>query len=29
MWRIETAHVRWVGGFGKMEWVSGEEYSAG
>jgi putative heme iron utilization protein len=27
VWRIEVAHVRWVGGFGKMEWVSGEEYS--
>jgi hypothetical protein len=26
MWRIEVAHVRWVGGFGRMEWVSGEEY---
>jgi hypothetical protein len=28
MWRIEVAHVRWVGGFGKMDWVSGEDYSA-
>ena len=26
MRRIEIASVRWVGGFGRMEWVSGEEY---
>jgi putative heme iron utilization protein len=28
MWRIEVVHLRWVGGFGKMEWVSAEEYAA-
>jgi len=27
-WRIEVAHVRWVGGFGRMEWLSGAEYGA-
>jgi putative heme iron utilization protein len=26
MWRIDVTHVRWVGGFGRMEWVSGEDY---
>ena len=28
MWRIEVVDVRWVGGFGRMEWVSGEDYRA-
>jgi hypothetical protein len=27
VWRMEVAHVRWVGGFGKMEWMSGAEYA--
>jgi putative heme iron utilization protein len=26
-WRLEVKHVRWIGGFGKMEWVDGEEYA--
>jgi hypothetical protein len=25
-WRLEVKHARWIGGFGKMEWVDGEEY---
>lgn len=25
-WRLEVEHVRWVGGFGRMSWVSGAEY---
>jgi putative heme iron utilization protein len=27
MWRLEVAHVRWVGGFGAIDWVSGEDYA--
>jgi putative heme iron utilization protein len=27
MWRLEVAQVRWVGGFGAMDWVSGDEYA--
>jgi heme iron utilization protein len=27
-WCMNVAHVRWVGGFGRMEWVTGEEYLA-
>jgi heme oxygenase (biliverdin-IX-beta and delta-forming) len=27
VWRLEVAHVRWVGGFGKMEWLAGDEYA--
>jgi putative heme iron utilization protein len=27
MWRLEVAGVRWVGGFGRMEWMSGEDYA--
>jgi putative heme iron utilization protein len=27
MWRMEVARVRWVGGFGRMEWLGGEEYA--
>jgi putative heme iron utilization protein len=27
VWRMEVAHVRWVGGFGKMEWMSGAAYA--
>jgi putative heme iron utilization protein len=27
MWRLEVAHVRWVGGFGAMDWVSREDYA--
>jgi putative heme iron utilization protein len=27
MWRLEVAHVRWVGGFGAMDWVSGDDYA--
>jgi putative heme iron utilization protein len=27
VWRLEVAHVRWVGGFGRMEWIAGEEYA--
>jgi putative heme iron utilization protein len=27
-WRLDVAHVRWVGGFGRMEWLSGEAYAA-
>jgi putative heme iron utilization protein len=26
MWRLEVAHVRWVGGFGAMDWVNGDDY---
>jgi putative heme iron utilization protein len=29
MWFLEVAHVRWVGGFGAMDWVSGEDYARG
>jgi putative heme iron utilization protein len=28
LWRLDVAHVRWVGGFGKMEWMSGEAYES-
>jgi len=27
-WRLEVASVRWVGGFGRMEWVDGAAYGA-
>jgi putative heme iron utilization protein len=26
VWRLEVTAVRWVGGFGRMQWLSGEEY---
>jgi putative heme iron utilization protein len=26
MWRLEVVQVRWVGGFGAMDWVSGGDY---
>jgi putative heme iron utilization protein len=26
MWRMQVAVVRWVGGFGRMEWLNGEDY---
>jgi putative heme iron utilization protein len=26
-WRMDVAQVRWVGGFGRMEWVSGGEFA--
>jgi putative heme iron utilization protein len=26
IWRLEVAHVRWVGGFGRMDWVDAAEY---
>jgi putative heme iron utilization protein len=26
-WRLTVTHVRWVGGFGRMSWVSAEEYA--
>lgn len=25
-WRLEVEHVRWVGGFGRMSWVTAAEY---
>lgn len=25
-WRMEVASVRWVGGFGRMDWVTGKDY---
>ncbi len=28
MWRIEAAHVRWVGGFGQPQWSSPDQYTA-
>jgi len=27
MWRLEVGGVRWIGGFGRMEWVSGADYT--
>jgi putative heme iron utilization protein len=27
MWRLEVQEVRWVGGFGRMEWVPTEAYA--
>jgi putative heme iron utilization protein len=27
MWRIEVVSVRWIGGFGAMQWVDPGEYS--
>ncbi len=27
LWRIEVAHARWIGGFGRMQWVGAEEYA--
>jgi putative heme iron utilization protein len=27
MWRIEVGSVRWIGGFGAMEWVDASEYA--
>jgi putative heme iron utilization protein len=26
LWRIEVASVRWVGGFGRMQWIDGARY---
>jgi len=27
MWRLDVVQVRWVGGFGAMDWVSGADYT--
>jgi len=27
-WRMEVAHARWVGGFGRMDWVDGGAYAS-
>jgi heme iron utilization protein len=27
MWRLDVASVRWIAGFGRMQWVSGEAYA--
>jgi putative heme iron utilization protein len=27
LWRLEVAHARWIGGFGRMQWVGAEEYA--
>jgi heme iron utilization protein len=27
MWRIEVTHVRWVGGFGRMDWIDPAAYA--
>jgi hypothetical protein len=29
MWRLDVVQVRWVGGFGAMDWVSGGDYTLG
>ena len=26
MWRLEVSGVRWIGGFGRMTWVTGADY---
>lgn len=26
MWRLDVASVRWIGGFGRMQWVTGDAY---
>lgn len=28
-WRIDVGGVRWVGGFGRMDWVTGDDYARG
>jgi putative heme iron utilization protein len=28
-WRLEVAHVRFVGGFGRMSWLDASEYGSG
>jgi heme iron utilization protein len=28
MWRLDVASVRWIAGFGRMQWVSGEAYAS-
>jgi len=28
-WRVDVTAVRWVGGFGRMDWVDAESYRAG
>jgi heme iron utilization protein len=28
LWRLAVESVRWVGGFGRMQWLSDEEYGA-
>jgi hypothetical protein len=27
MWRIDVISIRWIGGFGAMQWVDAAEYS--
>lgn len=27
MWRLDVAQVRWIAGFGRMQWVSAEDYA--
>lgn len=27
MWRLDVASVRWIAGFGRMQWVNGEAYA--
>ena len=29
LWRLEVIQVRWVGGFGAMDWLSGGDYTSG
>jgi putative heme iron utilization protein len=29
MWRLEVVAIRWIGGFGRMQWVSADHYANG
>jgi hypothetical protein len=27
VWRLEVSQARWIGGFGRMEWIDGRAYA--
>jgi hypothetical protein len=27
VWRLEVKQARWIGGFGRMQWVDAEDYA--
>jgi putative heme iron utilization protein len=29
VWRLEVSQARWIGGFGRMEWIDGKVYAGG
>jgi hypothetical protein len=29
VWRLEVTQARWIGGFGRMEWIGADDYAGG